>query len=557
MNRLLLGLWWFLMIPFVVNGQQVSLQATGEGLSSEEAQQAALAELSFRIAANVESQIDSTQELRNEEFNQTASQRLSVTSELPILGSTIEITEKDGTYLATARLDATTSMPLYELKIDELTKELDDSWKIGTISDPIRAIPSLRAALPVLEELQLLRLIARFLGAKLPQLTITVTSINDRIKQLQQNPQTIEVAVQILADPWKDLEKVYVYPPVLRGSEEITEFAAVFRSRLASQLKEVSRPAQSKFLLRGDYLITGRGIDLTYRLQNWKGETLETGSVQLAPAAYNGLEVKTSPKTNSKISSTTSVDPDSSHTSLIKKPSKPEGPSSKPYWTDPVTGMEYRFILGGQFEMGDIFGEGNPDEKWVRNVVLDSYWVSTTEVTQQAWEEVMGKPASRNASSRYPVEVTLSEANRFLKKLNEISAGEEFRLITEAEWEYACREGGRKVRFGHGKDEISETESSYSKVPIQAVGNYAPNSFGLFDFSGNVAEWTADKYEKSYRDLPELNPLSQTGRGNVLRGGGIVNLLPGAEPKHIRCSARQQSRSSRDRFGLRLVRKHY
>lgn len=84
MNRLLLGLWWFLMIPFVVNGQQVSLQATGEGLSSEEAQQAALAELSFRIAANVESQIDSTQELRNEEFNQTASQRLSVTSELPI-----------------------------------------------------------------------------------------------------------------------------------------------------------------------------------------------------------------------------------------------------------------------------------------------------------------------------------------------------------------------------------------------------------------------------------------------------------------------------------------
>ena len=556
MNRLLLGLWWFLIIPFVVNGQKVSLQATGEGLSSEEAQQAALAELSFRIAANVESQIDSTQELRNEEFNQTASQRLSVTSELPILGSTIEITEKDGTYLAIARLVAAISLPLYELKIDELTKELDDSWKIGTISDPIRAIPSLKAALPVLEELQLLRLIARYLGAKLPQLTITFTSINDRIKQLQQNPQTIEVAVQILADPWKDLEKVFVYPPVLRGSEEITEFATVFRSHLASQLKEVSRPAQSKFLLRGDYLITGRGIDLTYRLQNWKGETLEAGSVQLAPAAYSGLEVKTSPKTNSKITSKTAVDPDSSYASLIKL-SKPEGTSSKSSWIDPVTKMEYRFIPERQFEMGDIFGEGNPDEKWVRNVVLESYWVSTTEVTQQAWEEVMGKPASRNASSRYPVEVTLSEANRFLKSLNEISAGQKFRLITEAEWEYACREGGRKVRFGNGKEEISEKESAFSKMPIQAVGSYAPNSFGLFDFSGNVAEWTADKYQKSYRDLPELNPLSQRGRGNVLRGGGIVNLLPGAEPKHIRCSARQQSHSSRDRFGLRLVRKHY
>lgn len=63
--------------------------------------------------------------------------------------------------------------------------------------------------------------------------------------------------------------------------------------------------------------------------------------------------------------------------------------------------------------------------------------------------------------------------------------------------------------------------------------------------------------KKSFHDLPKLNPLSQKGKDNVLRGGGVVNLLPGAETKHIRCSARQQSRSIRDRFGLRLVRKYY
>ena len=397
MNRLLLGLWLSLMIPVVVNGQQVSLRATGDGLSSEEAQQAALAELSFRIAANVESQIDSIQELRNEEFNQTSSQWLSVTSELPLLGSTIEIIEKAGTYFATTSLDAATSLPLYEVRIDKLTKELDDSWNIGTISDPIRAIPSLKAALLVLEELKLLRLITRYLGAELPQLIISFTSINNRIKQLQQNPQTIEVAVRILADPWKDHEKVYVYPPLPSGSEEIAEFAKVFRSQLASQLREVSRPAQSKFILCGEYIITGQGTDLNYRLQNCKGETLETSSVRLVPVAYSGLQVKTSPKTNSEIISKTAVDPDSSHASLIKL-SKPEGTSSKSSWIDPVTKMEYRFIPERQFEMGDIFGEGNPDEKWVRNVVLDPYWVSTTEVTQQAWKRVMGKPASRNAS---------------------------------------------------------------------------------------------------------------------------------------------------------------
>ena len=328
MNRLLLGLWLSLMIPVVVNGQQVSLRATGDGLSSEEAQQAALAELSFRIAAIVDSQIDSIQELRNEEFNQTSSQWLSVTSELPLLGSTIEITEKAGTYFATTSLDAATSLPLYEVRIDKLTKELDDSWNIGTISDPIRAIPSLKAALLVLEELKLLRLITRYLGAELPQLIISFTSINNRIKQLQQNPQTIEVAVQILADPWKDHEKVYVYPPLPSGSEEIAEFTKVFRSQLASQLREVSRPAQSKFILCGEYIITGQGTDLNYRLQNWKGETLETSSVRLVPVAYSGLQVKTSPKTNSKIISKTAVDPDSSHASLIKL-SKLEGTSPK------------------------------------------------------------------------------------------------------------------------------------------------------------------------------------------------------------------------------------
>ena len=101
-------------------------------------------------------------------------------------------------------------------------------------------------------------LITNHPGASLLQYIITVTSINDRIEKLQQNLQTIVVAVEILADQWITLEKVYVYPPSLSGSEGITKFAAVTRSRLASQLKEVSRPVQSKFLLRGEYLVAGR-----------------------------------------------------------------------------------------------------------------------------------------------------------------------------------------------------------------------------------------------------------------------------------------------------------
>ena len=111
MNRLL-GLSWILIIPIVVNGQQVFLQATREGQRSMRAQQAALAKLSLRIAANVEIQINVYQILRNKKFNQIASQRLSFTSKRPLLGSTIEITEKGGLQVETS--PKTTSKTTHE-----------------------------------------------------------------------------------------------------------------------------------------------------------------------------------------------------------------------------------------------------------------------------------------------------------------------------------------------------------------------------------------------------------------------------------------------------------
>ena len=140
------------MIPVFVNGQQVSLQATGEWQSSMEAKQAAQTELSFRIANNVQSRINSYQELRKKNSTQTVSYRLRGTSDFLLLGRKIEIIAKNGTYFATAHLDAVTALPLYKIRIDELVKELDESREIREMSNPIRAIQSLKAALPVLDK---------------------------------------------------------------------------------------------------------------------------------------------------------------------------------------------------------------------------------------------------------------------------------------------------------------------------------------------------------------------------------------------------------------------
>jgi len=109
-------------------------------------------------------------------------------------------------------------------------------------------------------------------------------------------------------------------------------------------------------------------------------------------------------------------------------------------------------------------------------------------------------------------QVSWYEIQEFIKKLN-ARTGERFRLPTESEWEYACREGGRKVRFCNGKNiadpsEINfyggaEYKEPYSVAGVYRVGttpvaSFAPNSLGLYDMSGNVDEWTCSSYNESY-----------------------------------------------------------
>lgn len=123
---------------------------------------------------------------------------------------------------------------------------------------------------------------------------------------------------------------------------------------------------------------------------------------------------------------------------------------------DPVTGMKFVGVPQGCFEMGDSMGEGDSDEHPVHEVCLDAYWIGQFEVTQEQWKMVMGdNPSLFKRGDQYPVEsVSWDDSQEFLKRLNRTS-GRNFRLPTEAEWEYAARGGGQKVRFGTGKDIIS------------------------------------------------------------------------------------------------------
>ena len=155
----------------------------------------------------------------------------------------------------------------------------------------------------------------------------------------------------------------------------------------------------------------------------------------------------------------------------------------------------------------------------------------------------MGKdnnPSHFKGDDMLPVEnVSWGMAQEFIEVLNKKS-GASYRLPTEAEWEYAAREGGKKVRFGNGKDIADPEEMNFDasekyKQPYSVAGAYRgktspvtlfkPNAQGLYDMSGNVWEWCADYYiwdyyQECHQQDIVLNPKGpESGAGRVHRGG--------------------------------------
>jgi formylglycine-generating enzyme required for sulfatase activity len=220
-------------------------------------------------------------------------------------------------------------------------------------------------------------------------------------------------------------------------------------------------------------------------------------------------------------------------------------------------GMKFMPIKAGEFLMGedDAHGDGHQVSEPFPVRISNGFRIGVYPVTQREFTRVTGRNPSfffhsgagkeaivRLDDRELPVEsVTWDDALEFCNRLSTIESerfeSRSYRLPTEAEWEYACREPGERrapfsfgetLSFGNANFDASQPflgESGYVLERTSRVGSYARNASGLYDMHGNVWEWCADWYEQDYfhshHDFPVIDPSgpqNATGR-RVVRGG--------------------------------------
>ncbi|MBF0219635.1 MAG: SUMF1/EgtB/PvdO family nonheme iron enzyme [Gammaproteobacteria bacterium] len=177
-------------------------------------------------------------------------------------------------------------------------------------------------------------------------------------------------------------------------------------------------------------------------------------------------------------------------------------------------------VQGGCFQMGSaLYDSDRRDDESPTQICVEDFHLGQYEVTVGQWRQLMEENPSRyHYSDALPVEgVSWQQAQTFIKRLN-AKTGLHYRLPSEAEWEYACRSGGREEKFcgGNGAASLAWYAANSGDEP-HPVAQRSANGLGFFDMSGNVWEWSCSRYQADYGDAVRCQVTGDDPR--VYRGG--------------------------------------
>jgi formylglycine-generating enzyme required for sulfatase activity len=196
------------------------------------------------------------------------------------------------------------------------------------------------------------------------------------------------------------------------------------------------------------------------------------------------------------------------------------------------------YISAGAFMMGSPATEaGQYDyENPQHEVTVSAFFAGKYTITQAQWQAVMSNNPSKFKGEKRPVEnVSWDMAVEFCGKLSQ-QTGKKYRLLSEAEWEYACR-AGTTTEFHFGETITPDLVNYYGHYPYgnapeglsrkktTYVGRFPPNAFGLYDMHGNVREWCSDRWHENYNGAPTDGSCWESGTSEhrVVRGGSWDN----------------------------------
>jgi formylglycine-generating enzyme required for sulfatase activity len=322
------------------------------------------------------------------------------------------------------------------------------------------------------------------------------------------------------------------YDAVRGGQNLIPANAAVLggipgvKNRLASPIIEVRIAALSEALKYGE-----AGLDLII-------QALHDESMQVQLAAYLLLKARSKLKIKPQFQDYLSI------FDVITVDASGKENSRRKSWThyfreDLGNGvvLEMVYIPGGTFMMGSPATKANryDGESPQHQVTVPAFYAGKYPITQEQWQAVIGGNNPPNfKGAKHPVEYVYWEgAVNFCQQLSE-KTGKNYRLPSEAEWEYACRAGTTTAfHFGetitpdlvnyHGHLPYAGAPKGLFRQETTSVGSFPPNAFGLYDMHGNVWEWCQDRWHNNYDGAPSNGNAWETrtsgNYGRVLRGG--------------------------------------